>query len=252
MSPTNKPSFVLPANTAHVWTAHLDEVAPEDLAALATLLEPDEAARAERFHFERDRRHFTVTRGFLRRLLSQYLEVPASALRFGYGPRGKPFLVSPGTCLRFNLSHSHGRALFVFALDREVGIDVEAGARLGEDWPGIARRVFSAREQAELFALPEGSRREGFLNGWTRKEAYLKATGLGIVDGLQTIEVTLAPQVEPTLLAAPAGLNWTIHDLRADAVFAAALVISGTGPIIIQHHVCASVMDAVDDHSPSR
>ena len=215
MSPTNKPSFVpeLRTDAVHVWTAHLDDIPARDLADLTALLDPEESARAARFHFERDRRHFAATRGFLRRLLSQYLEVAPRAIRFGYGSRGKPFLSSPATPLRFNLSHSHGRALFVFAWEREVGIDVEAGARLAEDWPAIARRVFSTREQAELGALPASIRRDGFLNGWTRKEAYLKATGLGIVDGLQTIEVTLGPQAAAALLAAPAGLDWSLHDL---------------------------------------
>lgn len=239
MSPTNKPSFdpALPA-AAHVWTAQLDAVPDALLAALTATLDPEEVARADRFHFERDRRHFRAARGFLRRLLAGYLGVPASSLRFGYGLRGKPFLVAPMTPLRFNVSHSHGRALLVFTHGREVGVDVEAGARLGDDWPGIARRVFSPREQAELAALPPERRRAGFLDGWTRKEAYLKATGLGIVDGLQTIEVTLGSNVSPTLLAAPAGLDWTLYDLRSDPVFAAALVVAGPGPVAIQHHAC--------------
>ena len=226
----------------HVWTADLDEVADPAFAALAAVLDPDEAARAGRFHFERDRRHFTAARGWLRRLLGLYLDVPPGSTRFGYGPRGKPFLTAPETSLRFNLSHSHGRAMFAFARNREIGIDLEAGARLGDDWPGLARRVFSERERAELAALPDETRRDGFLNGWTRKEAYLKATGLGIVDGLQSIEVTLGPHQPAALLAAPAGLAWTLHDLRTEPVFAAALVVGGSTSPVIQRRQCATLL----------
>ncbi len=230
----------IPAATAHVWTADLAAIRESQFATLAAHLAPDECARAGRFHFERDRRHFTAARGWLRDLLARYLGTAPAEIRFDYGLRGKPFLVSSASTLRFNLSHSHGRALFVFAQDREVGIDVETGARLGDDWPGLVRRVFSAREQAEFAALPPPVRRTVFLDGWTRKEAYLKATGLGIVDGLQSIEITLDPARPPALLAAPSGLDWTLYDLRTDADFAAALVIGGMDAVTIRRFDCPS------------
>ena len=239
VSQTNKPSFKDPHATVQVWTAHLDAITELDLARLAACLDEDETARAQRFYFERDRRRFTAARGWLRRLLSHYLDVHAEQVCFGYGARGKPFVSLPGTNLRFNLSHSHGRAMFVFAQGREVGIDLEAGARLGDDWPGLVRRVFSVREQAELAALPAGTQRAGFLNGWTRKEAYLKATGLGIVDGLQSIEVTLGPDRRPELIAGPAGLDWKLYDLHGDDDFAAALVVEYRDTISLARYDCA-------------
>ena len=219
----------LEPGAVHVWTANLD-----DHASLAGLLDADEAARAKRFHFERDRRRFVAARGILRGLLSRYLGAAAGEICFGYGMRGKPFVASPATWLRFNLSHSHGRAMLAFAREREVGVDLEAGARLKDDWPGIARRVFSPREQAELATVPAAHRRATFLNGWTRKEAYLKATGLGIVDGLQSIEVTLGPSQPCALLAGPAGVRWSLHDLRTDEDFAAALVVEGGGAVRVE------------------
>lgn len=219
----------LESGAVHVWTANLD-----DHTSFSGVLDADESARARRFHFEHDRRHFVAARGIVRVLLSRYLGTPAGEIRFGYGGRGKPFIDSPVTTVRFNLSHSHGRAMFVFAREREVGVDLESGARLKDDWPGIARRVFSGREQAELTRLPVELRRTAFLNGWTRKEAYLKATGLGIVDGLQSIEVTLGLSRPPALLAGPAGVAWSLHDLRTDGEFAAALVAEGEGPIRVE------------------
>ena len=220
----------------HVWSADLD-LDDARIAALGATLDPAESARAQRFHFERDRRRFTAARGILRTLLGRYLEVPpGTGLAFAYSERGKPAVASPVRAgevrLCFNVSHSDGRALFAFARGVEVGIDLEAGARLGDDWPMLARRIFSAREQAELSAVPPDQRRAAFLDGWTRKEAYLKATAQGIVDGLASIEVTLDPARPPRLLAVPAGqsvADWTLYDLRTDARFAGTLVVAGAG-----------------------
>ena len=220
-----------------VWEAALDLPASV-LCRLAVLLTEEETARARRFHFEHDRRHFTAARGLLRLLLGRYLGADPAVLRFGYGPRGKPHVTVPAdTALRFNLSHSHGHALFAFAWGREIGVDLEAGARLGEDWPGIARRVFSPREQAELFGLPSGHQRDAFLNGWTRKEAFLKATGQGLVDGLQSIEVTLDPTRPPLLLSAGAvgpAERWSVLDLRRAGGVAAALVVEGPPCLVVR------------------
>ena len=217
--------------TVHVWDAALDLDA-DRVAVLAGLLDEGEAARAERFHFERDRRRFTVARGILRTLLGRYLGVPAAGLVFGHEGRGKPILTMSGGRERlcFNVSHSDGRALFAFARGAEIGIDLEAGARLGDDWPLIARRVFSAREQTELGAMVPERRRNAFLNGWTRKEAYLKATAQGIVDGLTSIEVTLDPAWPAAFVTLPdadTARGWTLRDLRTDDRFAAALVVEG-------------------------
>ncbi len=217
-----------------VWDAALDR---DDtaIAGLAALLDPAERARAARFHFERDRWRFTAARGILRTLLGRILDVrPDTGLVFAAVGRGKPTVAAPvlpgGEKMCFNVSHSDGRALFAFVRGREVGVDLEAGARLGDDWPGLARRIFSAREQVELTNVPPEQRRAAFLNGWTRKEAFLKATAQGIVDGLTSIEVTLGLANPPALLAVPAGQDvrgWTLYDLRTDERFAAALVVAG-------------------------
>ena len=217
----------------HVWSADLD-LDDARIGPFAALLDAQENARARRFHFERDRRRFTAARGILRTLLGNYLDRPAASLEFTYGGRGKPAVAVPmPSCdhrVCFNVSHSDGRALLAFARGTEIGIDLEAGARLGNDWPMLARRIFSTREQAELSSLPPEQRRAAFLNGWTRKEAYLKATAQGIVDGLTSIEVTLDPARPPALLAVPDGQDaraWQFFDLRTDERFAAALAVAG-------------------------
>lgn len=241
--------MILVRDTVDCWNLSLDTGDVRQLEHLETLLEETERVRARRFHFERDRCHFTRTRACLRVLLGRYLDMPSMELTFGYTERGKPFLKGPSADIRFNVSHSGGEALFAIVRGREVGVDLEAGERLGDDWPAIARRYFSAREQVQLNALSPREGRTAFLNGWARKEAYLKATGLGIADGLQNIEVTLAPGEPPAFLSPEIAARWTFCDLgtrpASHAKFASALVVerlsSTEPPPAVRHFSMVSV-----------
>ena len=64
--------FEQPGNSLHVWSAALDRE-PDDLQRLEANLSQEEKARANRFHFVRDRNHFVAARGILRKLLGRYL-----------------------------------------------------------------------------------------------------------------------------------------------------------------------------------
>lgn len=210
----------------HVWAARLDDL-PE--ADLLVQLSVDERERARRFAFERDRRHFTSARGFLRILLGRYLGRDPSTLRFAVGPRGKPFL-SGSEGPRFNLSHSGGLALLAFAVDRELGIDVER-ERPMPDAEDIARRYFSQREQEEILRLPREERGSAFFRCWTRKEAFIKATGDGLARPLDEFDVTLSPGEPARLLRVDgepgAAHRFWLEDLRPAAGFAGALAVAG-------------------------
>ncbi|HEX7518204.1 MAG TPA: 4'-phosphopantetheinyl transferase superfamily protein [Chthoniobacterales bacterium] len=222
-----------------IWTAHLEALSPVELGELSALLDAAEHARAARFHFERDRRHYVASRGLLRRLLGTALETPASALVFEYGAHGKPAISAAflqGRTLCFNLSHSAGWAMFALAWNREVGIDLESASRLKRDVNGLTRlaaRVLSARELVIWQALPNAAARDAaFLRAWTRKEAYAKATGQGLFDELICIEVVLdaaAPKSSLTFRLSPREgeltRDWALHDLPAPDGYAAALAV---------------------------
>ena len=236
MSSLHLHSLDSPVSDVQIWTAHLEALSLLELEELSALLDAGEQARAARFHFERDRRHYVASRGFLRRLLGSVLDVPASALVFEYGAHGKP-TISPallGRTLYFNLSHSAGWAMFALSRDGEVGIDLESAIRLkrdGDGLAGLAARVLSARERAIWQALPDTQREAAFLRAWTRKEAYTKATGQGLFDELIQTDVALdaaAPESSLILHSSREGgitRNWVLHDLPAPAGFAAALAV---------------------------
>jgi 4'-phosphopantetheinyl transferase len=224
------PAPRLRADEVHVWWAALDH--PEDVVrAWRGLLSADEAARADRFHFPRDRGRFIAGRAVLRILLSGYLHCDPAGLRFGYNAHGKPALAG-AEGLEFNLAHSHGLALYAVTSGRAVGIDVE---HIREDLAGaeIAERFFSRAENAVLRDLPAGQRREAFFRCWTRKEAYLKATGRGLSVALDSFDVSLAPTAAPALLAVrddPGEVKrWCFRNVDPAPGYVGAVAVEGHG-----------------------
>jgi 4'-phosphopantetheinyl transferase len=213
----------------HVWRASLD-VTPRRRTSLLATLSSDERARADRFHFERDRHHFITGRGLLRAILARYLETAPAALQFHYDAHGKPRLAGAfPDRLRFNVSHSHGLALYAVSVDRELGVDLERIEPRLET--GIAERFFSPREVATLRALPTHAQRDAFFACWTRKEAYVKARGEGLTLCLDQFEVSLSPG-EPAALLRTAGdpdeaRRWSLEELAPEPGYAAALAVEG-------------------------
>jgi 4'-phosphopantetheinyl transferase len=202
----------LTGGEVHIWRAPL-ALAPEMLTRLKSTLSEDELARVERFVFDRDATSFTAARGILRDLLGRYLACPPQSVHFAYGAFGKPELAPGrgrlGELIRFNLSHSHGLALFALAIDRNVGIDLEM-IRPDAAAQDIAARYFSADETKELKSLPVEEQDEGFFTCWTRKEAYVKARGNGLQIPLDSFSVTFSPG-QPAILSAQDGTDWSIE-----------------------------------------
>ncbi len=211
----------------HIWRASL-AVGATRLAALWATLPPDERARAERLHFERDRASFVAARGLLRAILGRYLGTPADELRFAYGPHGKPSLAWPGAPgLHFNLAHSQGLGLYAVACHREVGIDVEQ-QRPDLDLAALARQVLSPGELAAWQALPAAARAGAFWRAWTRKEAYVKARGQGLTMPLGDLEALGEPALRIPADPAEAG-RWSMCDVAPAPGYAAALAVEGQG-----------------------
>jgi len=223
----------LGCDEVHVWRAVLDQLAV-CLPGLWRTLAEDERARANRFRFQRDRDHYSAARGSLRAILGRYLGVEPGQLQFCYNPHGKPALARGpgGDGLRFNLSHSHGLALFAFARGHELGIDVER-IRPEVASEQIAERFFAPGEVAALRALPDHLRTTAFFRCWTRKEAYIKALGKGLAIPLAQFEVSLAPEEPPALLRTQPdpreAARWTLQELDPGSGYAAALAVEGHG-----------------------
>lgn len=200
---------ILGREDVHVWRTRLD-VDGATLAVLESTLADDERAAAARLRFPRDRRRFIAGRGVLRAILTRYLGTAPAAVQIRDDAGSKPRLHGPDESrLRFNVSHSDDLALYAVAGWREVGIDVER-IRPELDWAALAACFFSLPEQAAL-AGAGAEAAAMFTRIWVAKEAYLKATGVGLTGCLD---------------AAPA---WLIADLDVGPGYAAAVAAEGLG-----------------------
>jgi 4'-phosphopantetheinyl transferase len=151
------------------------------------LIDASERAKGAQFRFAQDAAFFIARRARLREILSGYTGETPERLRFVHGRNGKPMLAD-GT-LHFSLSHSHGR-LMVAVADVEVGCDIE-WIDPDLDWRPIADRLFAPAEADALRALPTPQARRGFFDCWSRKEAYVKALGLGLSYPLDAFVVSV-------------------------------------------------------------
>lgn len=224
---------VMPAlhkDEVHVWRVSLDLDAAR-LTEARNLLSADELARADRYKVEHARRNFTACRAALRLVLGQYLNCPPRQIVFHYGDNGKPELLQDGPAdgtLSFNASHSGAWGLVAIAATGRLGVDIEQCRPL-RDMDQLAQTSFSAAELASYDAADADRKIEVFYNGWTRKEAFIKATGKGLAFGLRNFDVELTPGATPRLLRiagddTPAS-QWSLVALTPAEGYAGAVAI---------------------------
>ena len=220
----------LPAPDIEVWLMSLD-TRVDRIKQCFALLSRDEQARAERFHFERDRRRFTVARGMLRVLLGKQLGMAPATIEFRYAQYGKPQVSDRATPIHFNVSHSAEMAIYAISRDCVPGVDIEHVNRDIEA-EALAQRFFSHRECAELQRIPAADRKRAFLAAWTRKEAIIKSTGDGLRLPLNQIEVTIAPDAPPELLSIMRGpiKDWTLYPVNAGREYVATVAANRLQP----------------------
>lgn len=227
-------------DVVHVWRVSLVQP-PHRIQQLRLSLSPDELARADRFRFREHRERFIVARGMLRVILGRYLGQSPERLQFCHNPYGKPALKVGGTdgtgmglppTLHFNMSHSRNMALYALASDRPLGIDLEYVQSQEADLASRIVRFFSSSEQEAFQRFPTEERNVAFFKGWTRKEAYMKARGLGFALPFKQFDVSIAPHEPARLLAdrhdPQAVGNWTLQDLEPGEGYVAALAARGT------------------------
>jgi 4'-phosphopantetheinyl transferase len=216
MTPNNSTDLLSRPNEVHIWAVSL--TAPEAVnRAYRALLSPAEVAHADGFAFERLRRSYEVSHGALRLLLARYAECCAQDVVFAFGSKGKPSLRGVSR-IRFNMSHSGDLALYAFAADCEVGIDVEE-AREMSDIEQMSSQFFCSAETTELLSICcVKSRLQAFFRCWTRKEAYIKAIGDGLYLPLDQFQVTLLRD-EPVRFVHIGGdpmaaVDWTLQHIE--------------------------------------
>jgi 4'-phosphopantetheinyl transferase len=234
LSPGAPPARAPTRGELHLLLIDLREAAAAE-AALRCCLSRDEIERAGRFLAAHARSRFVLTRGWLRASLARCLGATPERLTFSYGANGKPSLSGEWrrSELSFNVSHSADHALIGLATGRAVGVDIEQ-IRPMPDVVSIASGYFSGAESRAIMARPEGERLRAFFDCWTRKEAFMKATGEGMRIALDAFSVTLddADSRGVVMANAPAtetaaGEGWTVRGLSLAPECAAAVAVQG-------------------------
>jgi 4'-phosphopantetheinyl transferase len=216
----------------HVWIADLDEPS-SDLAPMEALLSAYEIARAQRFVHRLDTRRYVAAHGVRRLLCGAYLGVDPGEVRFKAGTHGKPALEHPSTQLQLSDSVSGGLALIAFAMNLEIGVDVELKSADIDAFAIVSRNGTAA--EREMFArLPPVERESGFYRWWTARESLVKAWGTGFSDSSDRFAVTFENPIEifqgerESLLSS----TWTVRSIEVGAAYAAALATESSVNVI--------------------
>jgi 4'-phosphopantetheinyl transferase len=179
-------------NGIEVWTVALGAIPEQLWPRVDSLLDATERERAVRFRFERHRRVYTAAQALKRLMLTAAVgdTVAPTAWAFETGVQRKPH-VAGGTGPQFNLSHCDGLVACAVSHVVEIGIDVENLDRQAPLY--LACTHFAGSERAWLRDLPAALRPMGFYKLWTLKEAYIKATGLGLSQPLDAFAFAFEP-----------------------------------------------------------
>ena len=178
--------------------------------ALISLLDRGEQERAQRFRRPDDRDRYQLGRAALRQVLGAWLDRDPSALRFRYGPHGKPALAGlVDAAPHFNLSHSGDLILLAFHAAAPVGVDVER-QQADLDWLPIARRCLDPAQVESLLALPPAEAASAFVESWCALEAGLKARGVGLAQASEAQALAMEPRLRRWRLALPAGYGGAV------------------------------------------
>lgn len=215
------------AHEVHVWNVDLN-CDRERINELSQFLTAPERQRAAKFINPTHGDRWSVARGCLRQILSQYLDLNPAQIVFTLGEQGKPAV--EGHQLQFNLSHSRDRAVYGISAKYPIGIDLEYIHPLSA--VDLVDRFFSPAEKTLFHNLPIDSHQAAFFHAWTQKEAYLKACGTGLSTPLDRIEVSIDPHTPAAIISAPTDGIWQIQKLEISPDYASAIVVGGDFDVI--------------------
>jgi 4'-phosphopantetheinyl transferase len=211
-----------------VWCVDVGPSRAEELAH--RYLSAEERERAARFLREESAVQFIAARAGLRRVLGEALGCAPHEIELILDEKGKPRLCprAHATGLHFNLTHSHALAAVALARGHVVGIDIEWHDP-ARDLLRLARRYFRGGEIRAVEQPGDAPARcQAFYRCWTRKEAWLKATGDGLRFPTRRFEVTADPAPSARLLVVEGRPGeehrWRLEDIPVPAGYSGTVV----------------------------
>jgi 4'-phosphopantetheinyl transferase len=188
------------------------------------LLDDEEKTRAAKFTNALLKQRYVAAHGFLRTILAHYLQLSPASLHIQKTAQGKPYLADYSE-LAFNLSHTGNDIAVAVAKNCQLGVDIEQ-CKQRANLTDLVNRCFAEPEAAYWYQLPEDKQQQAFYQFWTRKEAFVKATGLGITLGLH--DCVINPHQPHIFLSVPTQCGaadvWHCRDIALGQNLCAALV----------------------------
>lgn len=243
--PTASPHLGRTADTCAVWWARTDLGTPA-----TDVITAPERRRAGAITDSGARARFVTGRVLLRALLAPLvgrepsdLTITTRCSRCGSTAHGRPELSEAGVVVAFSVAHAGDRvAVALTTAGRGVGVDVEQVLDDGEPPPvAVAEACLATAERGLYAALPRAARGRALATWWTRKEAVLKATGVGLAVAPSRVLVS-RPDRPPALLGwdAAAGARPAsavrLADLGAPDGYVGCVAVLGTGAVVVTEH----------------
>jgi 4'-phosphopantetheinyl transferase len=165
-----------------------------NLSELFSILSQAEQEKAKKFHFASDRKKYVISHGIMRRLLASYIECEPLKIHYQVNEYGKPSMSTAQTPIHFNLTHSDNLAGLAIA-SSPVGVDIEKIKPL-DDYLSMTKHFLSPKESLIFQSLAQQEQQLTFYRAWTRKEAYIKAIGMGLSYPVEQVTVGLQEKAE--------------------------------------------------------
>ena len=212
----NPTDCILKKTRVDIWQYPLHK----EFSGASALLNEAESTRAKRYYFPRHQRRFTVARAMLRRILARYLPLSPTELEFTYNKYGKPQLTNAPS-LQFNLSHSGDLALLAIGMSYPLGVDLEFFS--ARPYEGIGSHLFSAHENQALRQVSDTLKPLVFFHIWAQKEAFIKASGLGLAYPTQQFDVPIFPPANQKIVDSLHEKEWQMMSFMPEMACSAAL-----------------------------
>ena len=214
----------------HVWKIYLDYTRSETKNH-SDLLSEQEYKKLNSFQFQKDRFCYSITHCMKRRILAHYLNESPEKLNFTLNKQGKPSISERQNWLniQFNISHSYQFILMALTIKDPIGIDIEYHDK-NTPIDTVSKFICSPSEKHFLDKLPnQQEKTKAFFRCWTRKEAYLKATGFGLSDSLFNLSVDINEIPKNNWLKISKGkkeknVAWKLFPLNIHKHYSAAIV----------------------------
>ena len=210
----------------HVW--HIDlNISSDAIDASKNYLSLDELSRADTLSNTAVQRRFIARRALLRIILAKYLSKPVLEIAFSYTPQRKLYLGNNPLNLTFNLSHCEDECLVAISLGYNVGIDIERTGRI-KNYLSVVSLSLSQYEQDEILNYPKHEQEAAFIRVWTRKEAYTKAIGDGLLYAFPLFSISsdaFSPQLIEDKNNKNNELTWSLHNIEVMKPYCACVCV---------------------------